>query len=172
VIGLCSGAFNAHQVAIADPRVVGTALFDGIVFRTFGFYLRHYSRLVKPRFWRNAIKRRAIGEPLNGERAGESLGEGEFFEVESSRDEVAKEISGLVDRGVRMLFVYTEGYDDIASAGQFKEMFNIRPDDQVQVEYFGKAEHTFRLTQNRNAACSRLQEWYVSQFDRAALVAQ
>ena len=172
VVGLCSGAFNAHQVAIADSRVVGTALFDGIVFRTLGFYFRHYARMARPRFWRNAVKRRLIGELLTRETAGESLGESEFFELDKNRVEVAEEISDLVDRGVRMLFVYTEGYDDIASASQFKSMFGIKPDYQVQVEYFGQAEHTFRLKHNREAACERLTDWYCSQFARVAVAGQ
>ena len=172
VIGLCSGAFNAHQVAIADPRVVGAALFDGIVFRTLGFYLRHYARVLKPRFWRNAIKRRMIGQTLPSEAAGESLGESEFFEIDKTRAEVAEEIAGLVDRGVKLLFVYTEGYDDIASASQFQEMFGIEQDDQVQVEYYGQAEHTFRLTHNRQAACLRVKDWYDGQFASRALVSK
>ena len=172
VIGLCSGAFNAHQVAIGDPRVVGAALFDGIVFRTLGFYLRHYARVLRPRFWRNAIKRRALWESLKSEAAGESLGESEFFELSKTRVEVAEEIAELLDRGVRMLFVYTGGYDDIASASQFQEMFGIKPDDQVQIEYFGQAEHTFRLTHNRQAACSRLRDWYCSQFARVEMAAR
>ena len=172
VVGLCSGAFNAHQVAISDPRVVGTALFDGIVFRTLGFYFRHYARMARPRFWRNAIKRRMIGEPAAYEAAGESLGESEFFELDNTRDEVAEEISGLVDRGVRMLFMYTDGYDDIASASQFKAMFGIKPNDQVQVEYFNQAEHTFRLKHNRNAACERLTDWYRGQFADVAVAGE
>lgn len=172
VVGLCSGAFNAHQVALTDPRVVGAAFFDGIVFRTTGFYLRHYLRFAKPRFWRNAIKRRIIDEPVASEAAGETLGESEFFEVEKTQAEVSQEIGGLVDRGLKMLFVYTEGYDDVASAGQFEEMFGVKPDGQVQVEYFKEAEHTFRLSHNREAACLRLRDWYSSQFAEVALASK
>ena len=75
----------------------------------------------------------------------------------------------MVDRGVRMLFVYTDGYDDVASASQFRAMFGIKPDDQVQVEYFGKAEHTFRLNHNRQTACKRLTDWYRNQFSQTAI---
>jgi len=172
IIGLCSGAFNAHQVAVSDPRVVGAAMFDGIVFRTLGFYFRQYARMARPRFWRNAIKRRMIGESLAREAAGESLGESEFFEVDKTRAEVADEISGLVDRGVRLLFMYTEGYDDIASASQFQAMFGIKQSEQIQVEYFNQAEHTFRLKHNRKAACERLAEWYSGQFAQVAAAVQ
>ena len=169
--GLCSGAFNAHQVALADPRVVGAAFFDGIVFRTTGFYLRHYMRFLSPRFWRNAIKRRLIGEPKTSEADGATLAESEFFEIGKTQEEVGVEIGGMKERGLKMLFIYTKGYDDIASSGQFEEMFGIKPDDQVQVEYYNEAEHTFRLTHNRSAVCSRMRDWYSSQFAGVAVAA-
>lgn len=172
-IGLCSGAFNAHQAVMSDPRFVGAVFLDGIVFRTFGFYLRHYGlRFARPRFWRNAIKRRFVGGSSTSEGAGESLGESEFFENDKTCDEISAEITRLVDRDVQMLFVYTEGYDDIASASQFQGMFGIQPsqsDGQVQVEYFSKAEHTFQLTQNRKATCARIQQWYSDRFAGMAI---
>ena len=169
--GLCSGAFNAHQVALADSRVIGAAFFDGIVFRTTGFYLRHYMRFLSPRFWRNAIKRRWIGEPATSEADGATLAESEFFEIGKTQKEVSVEIGGMKERGLKMLFVYTKGYDDIASSSQFEEMFGIKPDDQVQVEYYNEAEHTFRLTHNRSAVCSRMRDWYSSQFAGVAVAA-
>ena len=169
--GLCSGAFNAHQVALADSRVVGAAFFDGIVFRTTGFYLRHYMRFLSPRFWRNAIKRRWIGEPATSEADGATLAESEFFEIGKTQKEVSVEIGGMKERGLKMLFVYTKGYDDIASSSQFEEMFGIKPDDQVQVEYYNEAEHTFRLTHNRSDVCSRMRDWYSSQFAGVAVAA-
>ena len=171
-IGLCSGAFNAHQIALVDSRVVGAAFFDGIVFRTTGFYLRHYLRFVKPRFWRNAIKRRWIGEPATSEADGATLAESEFFETDKTQEEISLEIGGLVERGLNMLFIYTEGYDDIASSAQFEEMFGIKPDDQVQIEYFSEAEHTFRLSHNRKAACLRLRDWYSSLFAGVAVASR
>ena len=171
-IGLCSGAYNAHQVSIADPRVVGAVFFDGIVFRTPGYYFRHYLRFAKPRFWRNAIKRRMTGESSAGEGEGETLGESEFFEVDQTKNQIANEISGFVDRGMKMLYIYTEGYDDIASASQFEEMFGIKPNEQLQVEYYNQAEHTLQLTQNRKAACLRVKDWYSSQFAQQASLVQ
>ena len=97
------------------------------------------------------------------------MAESEFFEIGKTQEEVGVEIGGMKERGLKMLFVYTKGYDDIASSGQFEEMFGIKPDDQVQVEYYNEAEHTFRLTHNRKAARSRLRDWYSSQFAGVAL---
>ena len=166
VLGLCSGAFNAHQVSVKDSRIVGSVFLDGIVFRTFGFYFRWYaSRLFNLRYWRNFIKRRLNNGPGKSEIEGATLAEGEFFGEELDRDSVIRDLTGMLDRGVRMLFLYTDGYDDICGRSQFKEMYGLRPDDgQLQVEYYPKSEHTFRLIENRKAACQRVTSWYASQF--------
>ena len=41
IIGLCSGAYNAHEVSVKDDRIIGSVFMDGIVFRTLGFFWRH-----------------------------------------------------------------------------------------------------------------------------------
>lgn len=180
LIGLCSGAYNAHQAAIKDDRVVGAVFLDGIVFRTAGYYLRHHvGRLLRGRFWRNAIKRRfsgwsSIGSlgsygSINAEDVGNKLGESEFFENPNSRHEVIRELKAMIERKMQMLFVYTGGYDDFCGRGQFREMFGVRPDDeQLQVEYYRDAEHTFRLTENRKVVCSRITDWFIDRFGKHA----
>jgi pimeloyl-ACP methyl ester carboxylesterase len=168
LLGLCSGAYNSHKVSVRDKRIVGGVFMDGIVFRTFGYYLRqHVVRYLRPRFWRNAIKRRWVQEVSAGDEDGESLAAGEFFNVDGMTvDSVIK----LMNRGVQMLFLYTDGYDDICGRSQFKEMYGFQPDDgQLQVEYYPKSEHTFRLMENRKAVCDRVSEWFSSQFRPASV---
>jgi pimeloyl-ACP methyl ester carboxylesterase len=173
LIGLCSGAYNAHQVSVNDSRIVGAVFMDGIVFRTFGFFIRHYVlRMLRPRFWRNVIKRRwhTAKNKSDAMRAGELLAESEFFSDELSRDKVIQDLAKLLDRGVQMLFLYTDGFDDICGRAQFKEMYGFRPDEgQLQVEYYPKSEHTFRLTENRQTACDRVANWYARQFSTAKI---
>ena len=173
IVGLCSGAYNAHCVAVKDQRVVGGVFMDGIVFRTFGYFLRHhFARVFRPRFWRNAFKRRIYSGALKtSELDGNALVEGEFFGGDLSKDKVVNDLVGLMDRGVEMLFLYTDGYDDICGRSQFREMYGLRPDEgQLQVEYFPKSEHTYRLTENRQAACERVSNWFVNRFaDKAGV---
>ena len=166
IVGLCSGAYNAHCVAVKDQRVVGGVFMDGIVFRTFGYFLRHhFARVFRPRFWRNALKRRIYSGASTSEPDGNVLAESEFFVGDLSKDEVVNDLVGLMDRGVEMLFLYTDGYDDICGRSQFREMYGLRPDEgQLQVEYFPKSEHTYRLTENRQAACERVSNWFVNRF--------
>jgi len=169
IIGLCSGAYNAHQVSVTDDRIVGSVFMDGIVFRTLGFFWRHkVGRMLRPRFWRNAIKRRLAAENAAGsESAGETLAEGEFFGEDLDKDSVIRDLESLVTRGVRMLFLYTDGYDDICGRSQFKEMYGLLPDEgQLQVEYYPKSEHTFRIIENRQAACGRVTSWMTGQFGK------
>ena len=166
ILGLCSGAYNAHQVAVKDERIVGSVFMDGIVFRTFSFYLNWYfMRFFSLRFWRNAIKRRLMGQEYASEANGAALAESEFFGDDLSKDSVIKDLQGMLNRGIRMLFLYTDGYDDICSRSQFREMYGLQPDNgQLQVEYYPKSEHTFRLIENRRTACNRVVGWYKSQF--------
>ena len=167
ILGLCSGAFNAHQIAVKDSRIVGSVFMDGIVFRTFSYYLhRYFLRFFRLRFWRNAIKRRWSGASNASISDGDTLAESEFFfSDELDKDVVVKDLNGMMDRGMRLLFLYTDGYDDICSRSQFREMYGLQPDNgQLQVEYYPKSEHTFRLIENRRAACSRVTSWFESQF--------
>lgn len=167
IVGLCSGAYNAHCVAVKDERVVGGVFMDGIVFRTFGYFVRHYlARVFRPRFWRNAVKRRFHRPAFAAtESDGNALAESEFFSSDLSKDKIVNDLTGLMDRGVQMLFLYTDGYDDICGRSQFREMYGLRPDEgQLQVEYYPKSEHTFRLTENRKAACERVSNWFQNRF--------
>lgn len=168
IIGLCSGAFHAHQVSVKDQRIVGAVFMDGIVFRTLGYFIRHQlGRLLRPRFWRNAIKRRVVGADNVADlgTSGPTLEEGEFFGEDLKRDSVVRDLQTLMERGVRMLFLYTDGYDDICGRTQFKEMYGLQPDEgQLQVEYYPKSEHTFRLIENRETACDRVSAWMSGQF--------
>ena len=168
LLGLCSGAFNAHQVCVRDSRVVGAVFIDGIVFPTRGYFWRHtVARLLKPRFYRNAIKRRSNfkNRSWTHEDAGAELAESEFFFADDlNREAIAGELKNLKNRDVSMLFLYTEGYDDVCGRKQFREMYGMNPDDQLQVEYYAKAEHTFRIVNNRNIACQRIVDWYQERF--------
>ena len=165
LLGLCSGAYNAHRVAVKDHRIVGAVFMDGIVFRTAGFHLRNFLRLFRFRFWRNAIKRRLSVRNTEVDAATNALTESEFFDANLDQDSVVRELNLLAQRNVQMLFLYTDGYDDVVGRAQFKEMYGLQPDDgQLQVEYYPKSEHTFRLIENRKAACNRIADWIVGRF--------
>jgi pimeloyl-ACP methyl ester carboxylesterase len=170
LVGLCSGAYEAHRISVKDRRVVGAAFLDGIVFPTFGFWLRNQKRFFKPRFWRNAMKRRLLARGKTDERDGQSLAESEFFGGDLCQETTAREIRGMLDREMQLLFLYTDGYDDVIGVEQFQEMYGLQPGaEELQVEYYSKAEHTFRLIENRKIACERIVDWFKSRFSNSVL---
>ena len=169
LFGLCSGAYQAHQVAVSDSRVAGAVFQDGIVFRRLGYYARHHLlRLFRPRFWRNAIKRRWLKAlRLNSDdyqEEGSKIAEAEYFHVDRSRQAIASELYELKKRPTQMLFVYTGDYDDICGRSQFSEMYGIKPDGQIQVDYLAKASHTFRIASHRDQFCVRVANWMKERF--------
>jgi len=167
LIGLCSGAYNAHKTSVVDSRVCGAVFMDGIAFRTFGHWCRRIARRLRPRFLINAIKRRLQRlEPPPAEiTPGEKLAQQEFFGPGISRDQTVEEIRAMLARGIQMLFLYTGGYDLISGSGQFREMYGLLPDNgQLQLEYYSQSEHTFRLMENRQKAVQRVSNWYADRF--------
>jgi dienelactone hydrolase len=54
--GICSGAINALQVAMADERVAGGIMIDGPAYPTAGYYVRYYARrLFSRESWKNTL---------------------------------------------------------------------------------------------------------------------
>lgn len=165
VIGLCSGAYNAHLVAINDARIVGAVFMDGLVYPTEEHHRRERMiRLTRPRKWRNAVKRRLMSDVM--EQANPDAPDAsEFFETDRTADQVTFELQRLLDRDVQLLHLYTEGYAGISSRSQFEEMFGLVPDEeQLQVEYYENFEHTYRLAAHRETIVARIANWCVDRF--------
>ena len=158
-LGLCSGAFNAFQSALHDPRVVGLVSIDGVAFPTEGFRRREVTRKMNFRFVRNAIKRRLVGGDSDAANAGEALAESEFFSVEENPDRCRSQFHELQNRGVKMNFIYTGGFEEFNGEPQFEEMFVANPNDQIQLSYFAESEHTFPIVDHRRLLVRNVCDW-------------
>src|SRR5688572_23958863 len=71
LVGVCSGADAAFRTAARDHRVVGTVMIDGLPYRSWRFFLRHYlRRLIRPSSWRNVFTgRHPLWSPLRRQEA-------------------------------------------------------------------------------------------------------
>ncbi len=158
LVGLCSGADQAHPAALADPRVRGVVSLDGIGYRTLGFRLRHLrARLLRGSLPRRVVRRvRRLLAPASEEPV-------ETFERSfPPRERYETELQTLVDRGTRLLVIHTGGFSDgyYNHAAQFWAAFpRLEPRDRVRVEYLERADHTFTLSENRDQLLSLLDEW-------------
>ncbi|MEM9695359.1 MAG: alpha/beta hydrolase [Myxococcota bacterium] len=183
VFGLCSGAMNAHRIALADERVVGGVLVDGYAYPTW----KHRARHVAPRLlsvstvaWqvgrRLPAVKRVLGRTLGPSWTVPALATRETFPTPATADgpgaldrssifvqawpprvQIARELQQLCERRVRFLFVFTGGSDDLNYRGQFWENF---PDPRLrrraEVVHYPDADHTFILHGDRRRMIERV----------------
>jgi pimeloyl-ACP methyl ester carboxylesterase len=148
--GICSGADGSFRAALADDRIVGLVQIDGYAYRNLRYHLtRNLPRVLRLRSWRNFIVRRSKNV-LNGVgvRSRTSDTEPRFrtpVRVFPPKDDVAKGLSTLVDRGVEQLHLYTAGQQAYQNyATQFWDNFKaVDFKGKADVHYLSRADHTF-----------------------------
>jgi hypothetical protein len=161
LVSLCSGTDNAHRVAVRDARVSGAVSLDGYSYMTpRALVHKHVGRWVAPKHWRRWLRRR-FPSLFGLERDRRAVGAvDEIYTREyPSRLQFERDIARIVDRGARLLFVFS-GETSYLYRGQFWDWLE-RKDwgGGVAVEYYPKADHTFMFQAEREAMLSRVTEW-------------
>jgi hypothetical protein len=166
LIGLCSGADMAFEVALVDPRVVGLVKLDPYAYRTRRWYLLHYGpRVLKASTWIHAVRVRA--RALIGRRGGNGNDEGsaafvapEYRRVFPPKARVEAGLARLAERGVRFLVCFTGNEPDFLYPEQYAESFG-RVDfgGRLEVEYLPKADHTFTHPDHQVWVADRVRAW-------------
>lgn len=165
LIGLCSGADDAHSVAVLDSRISGAVFLDGYGYRTWGYYLHHYGpRLFKLRVWKNFLKRKYFSVFVEKSEDGDETNiKEEMFERDfPPKEKVTEEIQGLINRGLNLLYIYSGGMKShyYNYHGQFKDMFrSIDFNGKVQLEYFSEADHTYTRLADREKLMTTISDW-------------
>lgn len=169
LFGLCSGADNAHAVALEDSRVCGIVLLDGYAYRTRRFYLEHVRRraldLLDPMRWQNLLRRK-YRELVQREDKPVI-----FAREFPARERVQAELEVLARRGVRMKYVYSgDAFTHYNYPGQFREMFDkVEFGGSLDVNYFREADHTFSLLKDRATLMESIADWYERSFGKEPL---
>ena len=156
--GLCSGALDSHNIAVAFPKVVGAVFIEYFAYPTWKSRLRYYSIRI-PYFgvWRNWA-RSMLHRPSSGRGAPEvelSIWQARCPSLEKYR----MELSQLMARRVKLLFVYA----GIAGVYNYeRQLFDCVPaadDALIEVRIISQANHTFTLEQDRNELLDCVSEW-------------
>lgn len=162
--GLCSGADYAHQIAVSDPRVVGTVVLDGYAFPTPGFYLRKYTKLLREPQRAFDIFRLKLSNVFLGEAPVD--GEYDFGDF-PPRYRVEREMSSLVERGVQMLCIYSGAWPSFNHTEQFQKMYrSVEFGDELSVRYLSQADHTYSMLDDRTMLIESIVEWMFSRFGK------
>ena len=169
VIGLCSGADNAHRAAMADLRVCGAVVIDGYMYPTLRCRLLYVARFfVNSRRIRNLVKRvlRRVGLLAHEPGSSHAAAEEAFAWTMPPRRETEADIQSLVDRGVQLLYVFSGQYHQVYNhAGQFGAMYpGLNPRGRVEAHFFDDCDHTFSQLAGRRRLIGLIAGWISNRF--------
>ncbi len=159
VLGLCSGADQAHPAAKLDARIRGAVLIDGYGYRTKSYHLNHHlMRVTSARRWKNVIKRK-LGLGQEPGQLPPSLVVRDFPDA----GRIQSEIIEFLNEGRRLYYIYTAGVPEyFNNKNQFWEMFpKLKPHPGLSYSFYGESDHTFSLVAERRELLQRLVEFVV-----------
>jgi dienelactone hydrolase len=161
LLGLCSGADLAFRAALADTRVTGVILIDGLPYTTARSRLHHYAmRLIRRGGWKrlfaldNPVWRRVQRWRRKPARPGSAARRRDV----PPRGEAEAGLRELARRGVHMLLLFTAGRE-YSYGGQFRDMFPSVRSERIDVAFFRNADHTFTLRANQELLFRTIDEW-------------
>jgi pimeloyl-ACP methyl ester carboxylesterase len=167
LMGICSGAANAFHAALVDARVAGAVMIDTYAYPTRGYRLRYYGRrlLSASSWWNTLTGRNALGRRLRG-RTGADEPQDEDLEnpfgnaVVPPREAAAQALRTVLDRGTRLLYLFTGSTGAFNYPGQFRDAFpEVSLGDRVTVLYFPDADHTFTRLHNQQRLVATILRW-------------
>lgn len=157
--GICSGADVGWRAAVADERVVGMLMLDGLGFTGPWFQLARVSNVIRggPRRWlgtlANLLRTRGKGLDKRVEIAD--------YRDWPSRDAARREFADLVARGTRQLWIYTGGYNDVfLHPRQFEWSFGPAVHAPcVSMSFWPDCDHTFFAAPHRTRLLDAIEQW-------------
>jgi dienelactone hydrolase len=144
IFGLCSGADNALAVAKADPRVAAVILLDAFSYATKRAYLREFvQRCTRFGLFRASADAVAVVARLGARLLRRDDSSPPAGRVSPPRTDARKLLGELLDRGTKMLFIYSATLH--VRCNHRDQLFEAFPElrGRVDVEYFGDADHLF-----------------------------
>lgn len=174
VIGLCTGADNAHRVAVADQRVVGCVFMGGYAYPTRRNYTlkllekikKTSGKLLVAEKWKNLF-RKFVRKIMPGRHAGSTLqSDDSYFWKLPDKKTALKEYSGLIDRNVHMLFLFTASeLSMINYTGQIRDSFrSLDFGDLLDVELYRYSDHTYTFLSQRTKMMDSIKQWLDKSF--------
>jgi pimeloyl-ACP methyl ester carboxylesterase len=164
LVGLCSGADLAFRIALGDERVAGLVLIDGFPYSTrpgriYRAVRAGIRRLRHPN-WRRLIAR--DGPLLRRMRLSRSDKTAPRLALRRrdvpTREESEAGLQALVQRGVRLLVMYTPDRH-YTYPRHFAHAFPSVRSTLVSVKYLKDADHTFTLQANQQQLLNAVTGW-------------
>ncbi len=163
-IGMCSGADHALRAAVEDSRISGLVLLDPYAYPNDAAAAADLlARASDPDRWsrkiRSLIARRDSGGAVLDEIQDEAgIDQGRPV---PPKEEFAADLTTLVNRGVRILVIYSGLVRRCVStpAHFFKTFAEYEFDEKINVETMPQADHTFSMIAAQETLIAHIDEW-------------
>lgn len=157
--GLCSGAEDSFRHAAVDERVVAVVLIDPFAYRAAGWYWRHLWQRMK----RRSLRWLGLYAPLHHAAPAATYGptgsRARLHYQPMEHAEASRILGLLINRGVRVHFVYTGGASEAFNhPAQLRGMFpGVDFKGLVTVDYLPRLDHTQPLQEERNSLIAAIE---------------
>jgi pimeloyl-ACP methyl ester carboxylesterase len=167
LIGLCWGADDAVYIASQRDNVIGIVAFDGFAYPNRAFQTRHYlRRSLSPAAWGRLVKRAVSREASVSGVIGDSAQVNDLALRDwPERSEMIDRYRKFLNKGVRLLSVFSQGQNYYNHVGQLAENLPDCDKAHLQEVYFDDADHTFSLTAHRERLVELVEEWIQSEIN-------
>lgn len=179
MLGICSGATTAGDLAYADTRVAGAVIIEGASYPTRRFYARYYRRRLWRRetWWNTFTGTNAVGRRIRrtlGVRIPDAAGDeggdmsGAAGAPMPTSAALAAAIQHMVERRVQLLAIFSGSMKEYNYAGQVREAFaTIDFQGCLDERYFPQADHTFTRRQDQARLIDAVAGWMGEKFGAA-----
>ncbi len=166
-LGLCTGAMNAHVIAVADKRIVGAVLLDAYAYPTMKSLVNRYLSKLRKMLDRTLFKR--LSHKLRNSRNSdhEEIAEGIDYWVFPPKEEIEVELQALVKREVELLYIYAGSFEYYYSyPKQLQDNFpSINFQDRLSVNIIKETDHMYTLFQDREILINQITDWLLKKFN-------
>lgn len=176
LVGLCSGTFTSFRTARGDSRIVGIVLLNALLESPETISEEAaadaFSRKIARSYWHHKIfLPRSWLKIVTGKASYGQICRVLYLQLRSpwvrrrynkyGPQQVLTDLRALVDRGVKLFFVYSEGtgvleYFRLTLGDEIRRMIS---DGKLRVEIMQETDHTFTLLQHQAHLLELVRSW-------------
>jgi len=168
LIGLCTGADNAHRAAVVDDRIVGCIFLGGYAYPTRKFHLvklqTKLGKLVKKMLsldkWKRLVSRAFSLIKAKKKTVDNEVNTAYYWKM-PGKEKTRNEYLDFVKRNVQMFFIFTASELTMFNyQNQIKDSFkSVDFKDLLTVTQFDQTDHTYSFAAHRKTLISTITDW-------------
>jgi pimeloyl-ACP methyl ester carboxylesterase len=162
VMGICTGADNAHRALREDNRVVGAVCVDGYSYPTWRYYANHYlPKFISRTSWRNLLKR-AMNKFSSSESTESDSADDDELDYRwklPPKEQAESDYRHFIGRDARLMCVYTAGWRCNYSRQLADAFRKLDFGNSISAVYLPNATHIFKVEEDRESLIGAIKPW-------------